>query len=78
MALFILDKLKKEEIKMNRKFTVKSILKFAGWAALFASIVLMFIKFVFNEQITFPIIMTGFSSSLFCLYLGYIHDNYEE
>ena len=63
---------------MKRKITLEIILKFAGWAALLASIVLISMRLIFNEQIAFHIIISGFSSGAFCLYLGYLHKNFEE
>jgi len=63
---------------MNKMISVESILKYAGWAALFSSIVLISINFFFNKQIAFPIIISGFSSGIFCLYLGYLRENYEK
>ena len=63
---------------MDKMISVENILKFAGWAALFASIVLISMKCFFNKQIAFPIIISGFSSGIFCLYLGYLRENNEK
>ena len=58
---------------MNKKITVKSVVKFVGWAAIFATIILILMKLVLNVQTPMIQIISGFSSGTFCLYLGYFY-----
>ena len=60
---------------MNKKITAKSVVKFAGWAAIFATILLILMKLVLNVQIPMIQIISGFSSGAFCLYLGYLYED---
>ena len=62
---------------MINKITRKSVVKFVGWAAIFATIFLILMKVVFNVQIPMIIVWLGLSSGTFCLYLGYLHKDYK-
>jgi hypothetical protein len=56
---------------MNRKITGKSVVKFVGWITVFATILMILMKVFSNIQTPITYILLGFSSSTFCLYLGY-------
>jgi|AntDeeMinimDraft_5_1070356.scaffolds.fasta_scaffold47747_2 hypothetical protein len=60
---------------MISKITGKSVVKFVGWAAIFATTLLILVKAVFNLQIPMIGVLLGLSSGTFCLYLGYSHED---
>ncbi len=60
---------------MISKITGKSVVKFVGWAAIFAAISLILMKVVFSSQIPMILVWLGLSSGTFCLYLGYLHED---
>lgn len=56
---------------MNKKITGKSVVRFVGWVSIFATILIILMKGFSDIQTPVVYILLGFSSSTFCLYLGY-------
>lgn len=65
-------------IKMSREITVRSVVRFAGWAAIIATILLILMKTVLDFEVSAFQIFSGFSSGLFAIYLGYFHEGLGE